>query len=73
MARPATPEELRSVLTAAAYAVVEGRITVQQANALSSLSSEVHKSLKMQYVGQLICDDLPNIENGRIVGLLAST
>jgi vacuolar-type H+-ATPase subunit E/Vma4 len=65
-----TPEEFRSLLIAAASAVLEGRLTVQQANALAGLSSEVHKSLKMQYVGQMIGAGNVSIQDGRVVRML---
>ncbi len=65
-----TPEEFRTLLIAAAGAVLEGRINVQQANALSGLSAEVHKSLKMQYVGQMIGAGNVSITDGRVVRML---
>lgn len=61
------PIELRSLLIECAKAVVDNRITVQQANAVSALSAEVHKSLKMQYVGQIIHDGSFSIKEGRLL------
>lgn len=67
-----TPAELRSLLVESAKAVVDGRITVQQANAVSGLSAEVHKSMKMEYVGQIIDSGGYNIEGGRLVEALGT-
>lgn len=65
-----SPAELRSLLIESARAVVDGRLTVQQANAVSGLSAEVHKSLKMEYVGQMIDAGGIRIEGGRIIDAL---
>ena len=67
-----SPSELRSLLIASAKAVVDGRLTVQQANAVSSLSSEVHKSLKMEYVGQIIDSGTYDIQDGRLIDVMGS-
>ena len=65
-----SPVELRSLLIESARAVVDGRITVQQANAVSSLSSEIHKSLKMEYVGQMIDNGQYEIQGGKLIDVL---
>ena len=65
-----TPDELRSILIAAGRSVIEGKITVQQANALASLSAEVHKSLKMEYVGQILAKEKLGIDQGKIISLM---
>lgn len=62
-----TPAELRSLLIESARAVVDGRVTVPQANAVSGLSAEVHKSMKMEYVGQIIDSGGYSIEGGRLI------
>jgi hypothetical protein len=61
-----SPIELRSLLIESAKAVVDGRLTVQQANSVSGLSSEVHKSLKMEYVGQMLDSGAYSINDGRL-------
>lgn len=68
--RSTTPSELRSLLIESAKAVVDGRLTVQQANAVSGLSSEVHKSMKMEYVGQIIDSGSYSVEGGRLIEVL---
>jgi len=64
------PEELRAILVSSIRAVIDGQITVPQANAISSLSSEVHKSVKMEYVGQILAKEKVLIRNGKIIDQL---
>ncbi len=42
-------DEHRRLMLDAMVALVEGRMNIGQANALSSLSAEVHKSLKLEF------------------------
>lgn len=44
-----TPSEVRGLLLATAVGVIEGRVTVAQANSVVGLSCEVHKSLKQEW------------------------
>jgi len=44
-----TSAELRSMLGATIEALLEGRIEVARANAVASLSSELHKSIKSEF------------------------
>lgn len=61
------PDELRSLLVAAARAVIDGKLNVQRANAVASLSSEVHKSIRLEMVGQALSEKSMAIENGKLV------
>ena len=61
------PDELRSLLVAAARAVIDGKLNVQRANAVASLSAEVHKSIRLEMVGEALTDKSMAIENGRLV------
>jgi hypothetical protein len=54
MVVPSPPNELRELLINSARAVLDRQLTPAQANAIASLSSEVHKSIKMQLVGDMM-------------------
>lgn len=45
----ANPSELRSALLHCVEGVMEGRISVPQANAIANLSSELHKSIRQEW------------------------
>jgi hypothetical protein len=60
-------DDLRSLLIAAARAVIDGKLNVQRANAVASLSAEVHKSIRLEMVGKALSDKSMAIENGRLV------
>ena len=62
-----TPDDLRSLLIAAARAVIDGKLNVQRANAVAALSSEVHKSIRLELVGQALSDKSMAIENGKLI------
>ena len=65
-----TPEDLRAILVSSIRMVIEGDMSVQQANAISSLSSEVHKSIKMEYVGQILSRETITVKNGKVINVL---
>jgi hypothetical protein len=44
-----SPAELRSILLQTMAAVIEGKMSVPQANAVVGLSSEAHKSIRQQW------------------------
>ena len=44
-----SPAELRAILLQCMEMVIEGKMTVNQANAVASLSSEAHKSIRQQW------------------------
>ena len=61
---PTSPEKLQDLLLKCALAVVNGQLTAKDANAVSGLASEIHKSIKLEYVSRIIesrgdamCDD----------------
>ena len=62
-----TPDDLRSLLIAASRAVIDGKLNVQRANAVAALSSEVHKSIRLELVGQALSDKSMAIENGKLI------
>lgn len=51
-----TPPQLRHMLMQAAAAVATGNLTPKQATAIAKLTEEIHKSIKLEYVEQLMCD-----------------
>lgn len=65
-----TPEDLRAILVSSIRMVIDGNMSVPQANAISSLSSEVHKSIKLEYVGQVLAKETITVKNGKIVNFL---
>lgn len=44
-----SPAELRSILLQTMTAVLEGKVSVPQANAVVGLSGEAHKSIRQQW------------------------
>ena len=52
--------ELRGLLAEAIIGVIEGRVSVQQANAIANLSSEIHKSIRTE------CE-MAEIETGVVI------
>jgi len=65
-----TPQELRATLLASIEKVVQGQMTVQQANAVANLSSELHKSIKQDFELRVYAAQNMSIENGDIKKLL---
>lgn len=49
-----TPSNVRHLLLQSAMAVVSGRLTSKEANAIACLTSEIHKSLKLEYIGRIL-------------------
>ena len=65
-----TPQELRATLLASIEKVVQGQMTVQQANAVANLSSELHKSIKQDFELRVYAAQNMSIENGDLKKLL---
>lgn len=49
-----SPENIRQLLMQSAVAVLEGNLAAREANAIAQLTGEIHKSLKMQYIDQIL-------------------
>lgn len=62
-----THEELRALLVASVKAVIDGKLNVQRANCVASLAAEVHKSIRLEIVGQALSDKAMAIENGKLI------
>lgn len=56
-----SPAELRTILLQCMEMLIEGKMSVNQANAVASLSSEAHKSIRQQWEMTLELVDNPDI------------
>jgi hypothetical protein len=65
-----TADDLRGILLASIEALVEGRMSVPQANAVASLSEEIHKSIRQEWDMRVYANENLNLESGRVVCLL---
>jgi hypothetical protein len=68
-----TPGEHRALLFSAIEAVCEGRLSVPQANAVSDLSAEVHKSLRQEWDMRVYAAENLTLEHGKVVKMLGSS
>ena len=53
-----TASNVQHLLLQSALAVVEGKLTAKEANAIAGLTAEIHKSIKLELVGKLMNDNL---------------
>jgi hypothetical protein len=65
-----TPEEHRAILLAAMEALLEGRLNVQMANALSSISAEVHKNLKQEWDMRVYASENLTLSHGQVIKMI---
>lgn len=65
-----SPSELRAVLLAAMEGVLEGRVSVPQANSIAAVSQEVHKSIRQEWDMRCYAADNLTIQGGSIVKIL---
>ena len=65
-----TPAEHRAILLSAMEALLEGRLNVQMANALSSISAEVHKNLKQEWDMRVYAAENLTLEHGQVVKMI---
>ena len=56
-----SPAELRSILLQTMTALLEGKVSVPQANAVVGLSSEAHKSIRQQWDMTLHLAENPDV------------
>jgi hypothetical protein len=69
---PSPPAELRELLINSARAVLDRQLTPAQANSIALLSAEVHKSIKMQLVGEMMSSKSEPINAEYVVKALGS-
>jgi hypothetical protein len=67
-----SPEDHRALLLASMEAVCEGRMNINQANAVTGLSAEVHKSIKQEWDMRVYAAENLTLEHGRVVKMLES-
>lgn len=67
-----TPEEHRAILLSAMEALLEGRLNVPMANALASMSAEVHKNLKQEWDMRVYAAENLTLEHGQVVKMLGA-
>lgn len=65
-----SPKELRATLLSSIESVIEGKMTVQQANAVVGLSAELHKSIKQEWDMRCYSAENLTIDNGMIMKLI---
>ena len=65
-----SPSEHRALLLAAIEAVCEGRMNVAQANAVTGLSGEVHKSIRQEWDMRVYAAENLTLENAKVVKML---
>lgn len=65
-------EEHRALLLASMEALCEGRMNVSQANAVASLSSEVHKSIRQEWDMRCYAAENLTLHNSKVVKMLES-
>jgi hypothetical protein len=65
-----TAHDLRGALLTTIEAVLEGRVNVQQANAIVGLSGELHKSLRQEWDMRVYANENLSLSAGKVVKLL---
>ncbi len=61
------PSEQRAILLAGMVAVAEGKMNTKQANAIASLSGEVHRSLELEWDMRCYVEEHLFLEEGAII------
>lgn len=64
--------DLRGALLASIEAVLEGRLSVPQANAVVGLSSELHKSIRQEWDMRVYANENLNLEAGYVIKLIGN-
>ena len=65
-----TANDLRGALSATIEGVLCGKVNIAQANAVSALSGELHKSIKQEWDMRVYANDNMYIHGGELVKLL---
>lgn len=65
-----TANDLRGALLATIEGVLEGRVNVAQANAVASLSGELHKSIRQEWDMRVYANENLTLESGQVIKLL---
>lgn len=62
--------DLRGALLATIEGVLEGRVNVAQANAVASLSGELHKSIRQEWDMRVYANENLTLDSGQVIKLL---
>lgn len=65
-----SPQALRAVLLSSIEAVLEGRLSVAQANAVVGLSEQVHSSIRQEWDMRCYAASNFGLQQGRVVEML---
>lgn len=65
-----SPAEHRALLLAAMEGLLESRVSVPMANALASISSEVHKSIRQEWDMRVYAAENLSLESGKVIKML---
>ena len=65
-----TAADLRGALLTTIQGVLEGKINVAQANAVASLSEEVHKSIRQEWDMRVYANENLTLKSARVIALL---
>jgi len=71
-AKVTTPAEHRALLLRTMEGILEGKVSVPMANALASVSAEVHKNLKQEWEMRCYASENLTFEHGNIVKMIGS-
>ncbi len=63
-----TPQDLRAALMLTIEGVMEGRVNVERANAIASLSGEIHKSIRQEWDCRVYVAENFSYGQARLVG-----
>ncbi|MGJ8660712.1 MAG: hypothetical protein ACSHXL_01615 [Bacteroidota bacterium] len=63
-------QDLRGALLASIEGVLEGRVNVSQANAIASLSGELHKSIRQEWDMRVYANENLTLDSGQVIKLL---
>lgn len=62
--------DLRGALLASIQGVLEGKVNVAQANAITGLSTELHKSIRQEWDMRVYANENLSISSGEVIKLL---
>ena len=63
-------QDLRGALLASIEGVLEGRVNVSQANAIASLSGELHKSIRQEWDMRVYANENLTLDSSHVIKLL---
>ena len=70
MTRITSPSEHRAILLMTMEGILEGKVSVPMANAIASVSSEVHRSLRQEWDMRVYAAENLSLDKGRVTKML---